>query len=63
MDNNPGDRANDCLGLMEPVGYRQKDGQADILHRCTNCHIEKWNHVTNADNSDILVELSAVSGA
>ena len=61
VDNNPGDRANECQGLMEPEGLRKKDGEYDILHRCTVCGTEKWNRVTKADDSDIIVKLSASS--
>jgi len=60
VDNNPGDRANACHGLMEPVGLRKKDGEFDVLHRCQTCAHEKWNHVTKADDSDIIVKLSAI---
>jgi hypothetical protein len=58
VDNEPGDRKNECQGLMEPVGIRKKDGQNDVLHECTMCGIEKWNQVTEQDNSDIIVKLS-----
>ncbi len=59
MDVNPGDRANPCLGLMEPMSLRKKDGQFDILHRCTKCGEEKYNRVANEDNTDIIVKLAA----
>jgi hypothetical protein len=59
VDENPGDRAHECHGLMEPVGLRKKDGEYDILHHCTMCGAEKWNQVTKGDNSDIIVKLSA----
>lgn len=44
MDNEPGDRASLCHGMMEPVGIDQ-DGKKGfmILHRCTKCRIEKRN--------------------
>jgi hypothetical protein len=59
VDNNPGDRANDCHGMMEPVGLRKQDGEYDIMHRCQKCGLTKWNQVTKGDNSDIIVRLSA----
>jgi hypothetical protein len=59
VDNDPGDRACDCKGMMEPVGIRQKDKDTDVLHRCEKCGTEKWNQVTKDDNSDIIVKLSA----
>jgi hypothetical protein len=59
VDVNPGDRANRCLGMMEPISIRKKDGEFDILHRCTQCKFEKHNRVTKKDDPDIIVELSA----
>ena len=59
VDVNPGDRANECQGMMEPIGIRKKDGQTDILHRCQKCKIEKYNRVTDQDNFDIILQLSA----
>jgi hypothetical protein len=59
VDNEPGDRASACHGMMEPMGIRQKDSQTDILHHCTLCGLEKWNHVTKDDDSDIISALSA----
>ncbi len=59
VDNNPGDRESECHGLMEPVQVRKKDGTMDVLHHCVECGYEKWNHVTEGDNSDILVKISA----
>lgn len=59
VDINPGDRANTCGGMMEPIGVRQKDGEYDILHRCTVCKTEKYNRVTKADDFDIILKLSA----
>jgi hypothetical protein len=53
----PGDRANECKGLMEPIGYDQRDG---ILHRCTTCKLEKNNKLQSIDNLDIAITLSAL---
>jgi len=56
VDVNPGDRANICGGLMEPVSYDAKKG---ILHRCVVCKFEKYNKLQKNDNSDKIIELSA----
>jgi hypothetical protein len=60
VDQNPGDRLNECKGLMEPVGIEQKDGQNVILQRCIKCKFEKRNKVEPNDNYDIIVQLSAL---
>ena len=38
LDNEPGDRAADCGGQMEPVAvWVRKDGEWAIIHRCRLC--------------------------
>ena len=55
VDNQPGDRNNDCQGLMEPVGirYHSKKGW-QIIHRCKKCGIEKVNRAAPDDINAIL---------
>lgn len=57
VDNNPGDRAANCGGLMRTVAWRHKDGSQDILHRCEACQYEKWNKIAGDDNMEALVNL------
>ncbi len=61
MDDEPGDRANDCHGSMIPISVRLHEGEYDNLHRCEKCKQEKYNRVTKDDNFDIIVKLSAES--
>lgn len=50
VDNDPGDRASDCQGLMEPIGLDQSGKKGFvILHRCTKCKIVKKNKATPDD--------------
>jgi hypothetical protein len=55
IDDIPGDRANDCLGLMKPIGirYHSKKGW-QIVHRCQKCGTEKANR-TASDDMDALL--------
>jgi Zn finger protein HypA/HybF involved in hydrogenase expression len=53
----PGDRAESCGGLMEPIGQEMANGEHDILYRCTKCGIERRNKVAADDNRDILAIL------
>ena len=55
VDTNPGDRANKCNGLMQPVRFDLKKG---ILHRCVICRQEKYNKISSGDNYDKIVKLS-----
>lgn len=50
VDNDPGDRASICQGMMEPVGIDQ-DGKKGfmIIHHCRKCGIEKKNKAAPDD--------------
>lgn len=49
VDINPGDRANDCGGLLVPVGLEQKGMEWIIQHQCRKCG-EKRRCKTVADD-------------
>lgn len=58
VDINPGDRLNDCKGLMEPVSLEKKGDDFFIIHKCLTCGEKKKNKVKKGDNFNKLVELS-----
>jgi len=58
VDVNPGDRANSCGGLMEPLGLENRSDVFFILHRCQKCGFEKRNKAQKGDNFQKLIELS-----
>ena len=38
VDEEPGDRAADCGGLMDPIGvWVRRDGEWAVIHRCRRC--------------------------
>ena len=63
LDIVPGDRLNNCKGLMIAIGleYNSKKGY-QIIHKCSKCHHINRNKVaencTQPDNMDKLLELS-----
>jgi ribosomal protein L37E len=57
VDINPGDRACDCGGLMEPIAILQKNGEFSILHRCVKCGFERKNKISDEDDRDELYKL------
>jgi hypothetical protein len=59
VDVNPGDRAEPCQGLMEPVGVEVKKGKYRILHRCTRCGTEGWNKAAKEDDFEVILQLAA----
>jgi len=58
VDNVPGDRANTCGGMMEPMKLELKHGLPyQIVHRCQRCGEIKKNKVAQDDSRDALAEL------
>lgn len=59
VDKNPGDRAEKCGGLMEPVSVSKKAGDYVLLQRCGTCGFERKNKMEKGDNFDVLLPLSS----
>ena len=38
VDINPGDRLNECKGLLKPVGIEKFKSTFKILYKCTKCN-------------------------
>ena len=59
MDEEPGDRASDCHGRMEPIGvWVRKNGEWALIHRCTVCGKLDSNRVAADDNPMKLLALA-----
>lgn len=61
MDRFPGDRAETCRSIMDPVGAFQDHGEWVIRHRCRTCGAERNNMVAADDSRKRLAEISAAS--
>lgn len=59
VDIYPGDRADSCRGLMEPVGCTKKADGYIIHYRCILCSKTHSVKAQTDDNRDLLVELSS----
>ncbi|MFH0846230.1 MAG: RNHCP domain-containing protein [Patescibacteria group bacterium] len=57
VDVNPGDRASDCNGLMEPISQELKNGEQIIVHQCIKCGHQKKNKIAQEDNFEKILEL------
>ncbi len=57
VDVNPGDRASECGGLMEPVGVDQKHGEYLLIHRCRRCGLLKRNRLAPEDSMEEVMEV------
>jgi DNA-directed RNA polymerase subunit RPC12/RpoP len=59
VDINPGDRANECCGILEPIGIASnKKGNYQIIYRCQKCGVVKKNIIAKDDNMDLIIKLS-----
>ena len=59
LDDEPGDRAADCGGIMEPVGvWVRKGGEWAIIHRCKRCGVLHSNRVAADDNPMKLMSIA-----
>lgn len=58
IDIEPGDRSNDCLGILEPINVidTSKKGKV-IIYRCKKCGKEIKNIVANDDNLDRIYDI------
>lgn len=58
VDINPGDRAEACGGMMEPIGVESKADEYRILFRCTRCGEERWNKSALDDDFEVLLKVA-----
>lgn len=55
----PGDRANACKGLMEPIGVQtRRTGEYVLVHKCVACGFERLNRLAGDDNIELVTEIS-----
>ena len=60
VDNTPGDRANKCQGLMQPIGIEKYKNTYKIIYKCLKCNQIHKNIMAADDNYDIIVKLSII---
>lgn len=58
VDIQPGDRAETCQGMMQPVGVVRKGDGYRILFRCTTCGEERWNKSAPEDDFEVLLRIA-----
>ena len=58
VDVNPGDRAGECGGMMEPIRVEVKNREYTIVHKCLKCGFGRKNKAVKDDNFDMLVQIS-----
>ncbi len=58
VDINPGDRANECKGLLKPIDIEKFKDTYKIVYKCDKCSTKHKNIMANDDNMDLIIELS-----
>lgn len=59
VDINPGDRASNCHGILEPKAIiPAKKGNYKIVYVCSKCGIIKHNKIAKDDNFDKILEIT-----
>jgi ribosomal protein L37AE/L43A len=59
VDVNPGDRAEECRGMMEPVDLVKRGELFYVVHKCEKCGFERLNKAEKGDNFEKLIEISS----
>ena len=55
----PGDRAEECNGLMKPEIAGENGGEWFIIHKCQKCGKEQKNKTSKDDDFDEIIKISA----
>lgn len=58
VDINPGDRMNECHGLLKPIGIEKFKDTFKIIYECEKCHIKHKNIVLTDDDMEKIIALS-----
>ena len=54
----PGDRANNCHGLLVPIGIEKYKNTYKIIYKCNKCNQIHKNIMATDDNYDEIIALS-----
>ena len=58
VDIMPGDRANNCHGLLVPIGIEKYKNTYKIIYKCNKCNKIHKNIMATDDNYDEIIALS-----
>ena len=58
VDVNPGDRAAECGGMMEPIDVVLEAGEYVLTHHCKKCGFTRRKKVEAEDNFDEVTKLT-----
>ena len=58
VDINPGDRAENCNGMLEPIGLDINKKGYVIIFKCKKCGAIRRNIAAEDDNMELIIKLS-----
>ena len=58
VDINPGDRLNECKGLLMPVGIEKFKNSYKIIYKCQKCNLIHRNVMASDDDYEKIIVLS-----
>lgn len=61
VDIMPGDRQNNCKGLLVPIAIEKFKNSYKIVYRCSKCKKIHKNIVATDDNMDLIIEISKLN--
>lgn len=61
VDIMPGDRSNECKGLLKPIGIEKFKNTFKIIYKCEKCFKIHKNIMAKDDNMDYIIELSRLN--
>lgn len=59
VDINPGDRANDCKGMLVPIDVDKTKKGYVIVYKCSKCSKTVKNIVADDDDFNMIIKVSA----
>ena len=58
VDINPGDRQNECMVLLKPIGIEKHKDTYKILYKCEKCHQDHKNIMAMDDDMSEIIKIS-----
>ena len=59
VDINPGDRLNDCKGLLVPIDIEKYKDSYKIIYKCNKCNQIHKNKIASDDDINSIITLSS----
>lgn len=58
VDVNPGDRQNNCLGLLKPIDIEKYKDKYKIIYTCSRCGEKRKNVIATDDDYNEILKLT-----